>query len=272
MRWIDDIGVTIDKSKAAAKLEFNDNNLDYHARFIMDAVVGNIPTLEVISHGGFSMDTVSVDDLAPAMVTNFKEAVDSYTDLETTAFLTLGSRPLRLPRPTQRDSIFPDAYPQSPILVYKNVQHASFHMAICIMRVGCLTHLQALALYSKFGTGFQQIPAYQTMLLKAKDDIETIVSSVPFICGWTADGTNMFPDVPEATPQSCRTSSAISWISWILANLSTNPLVTEEQKNYLTHMTRYVADVRRVRLAGALLDATIHNTTRESLSRWHRKI
>lgn len=274
MRWRKDIGFTMHAPAHIAKVEINDNNLDYHARVMMDSVVANSPIMELISQFGLPNDAQSAERFIITAVTSNKEVIDRFTELETTAFVALRSRPLRLPRPTQQDSTFPDAYPQSPILVYRNMHHAVFHITVCMARVASLIHLRTVLLQIRFTTGFQELPAYQAMLYRAQDDIEAIVSSVPFICGWTADGTHVFPNALDPTPrhpQSDGTCFAPNFVAWALAGLATSNIATAEQKEYLVHMIRYIADIRRVRQAEALRGVAAEGTAKTSLSQWRRQ-
>lgn len=238
----------------------------------MDFVVAKNPILEVVNQQGFPQDLQSAQNLIEVAVSYIKTIVDRFTEMETIAFVCQGSKPLRVPCPTQRDPIFPDAYPQTPICIYKNMHHAVFHLCICLARVSCLTHLVSLISQINFTTGHEEMPGYQMMVTRAHDDLETIVSSIPYVCGWTADGTHIFPDASNSHSQARNTCFAPNFIIWALIGPATNHLATRDQKAYLIHMAQYVAQVRRIRQAEALLDVTVQATTRNSMSRWHHTV
>ncbi|KAK9423431.1 hypothetical protein SUNI508_04325 [Seiridium unicorne] len=257
LQWRSSISSATFTPNALAKVnDINESTMDHHIRSMMDSVVAKNPVIEVLKQHGLPEDVQSAKHLVVSVVTYVKSAVDRFTDMETTAFVTQGSKPLRLPRPVQRDSVFPDAYPQSPICVYKNMHHAVFHLWICLARVSCLTYVTALTSQIKFETGFQDMPAYQAIAQRARDDLETIVSSTPYICGWTAEGTHVFSDAPDGKnrhPQARQTCFATNFIAWALMGPATNPLATDEQKAYLMHMARWQLVIR-----GALDTVVLH--------------
>lgn len=275
LRWPKDLGPVTHIPSATAGVQISDSNLDYHIRSMRDYVTFHCPLKRVINQYGIPKDAQSAQNVMRAILNCTKVVVNHFTELETAVFVKLGSRPMRLPRPVQRDATFIDAYPKSPILIYTNMHHAAFHMAIYVTRVSCMTHLMALASQVGFETGIEKLPEYQALLHRAQDDLEAIVSSVPFICGWTADGTHIFPNALDATlrhPQSQGTCFATNFITWSLVGQARNPIATEEQRQYLIHMARYLADIRRVRQAEVLLDVTAQGTTKLSLSRWHQRV
>ncbi|KAI1841825.1 hypothetical protein JX265_009434 [Neoarthrinium moseri] len=276
LKWRNTVSyATFSPTYLSAVGQYSGGELDHLVRSRMDFIITGNPITETINRDGFPKEPIAAQGLVKIAVDYIKYVIDGFTDMETEGFVTQESRPLRLPCPIQRDSTYPGAYPNTPIYVYKTVHHASFHLAICLARVSCFTHLMALTSQLGCSARVEQMPAYKVLTRRVQDDIETIVSSVPFVCGWTADGVQAFSgssESSEATLPALETSFATSFVIWALIGPATCPLATDNQRTYLMHMLRYIANVRRVRQAEALLDVTAQTTTRLTLSRWHHTV
>lgn len=277
LRWSSNINfttITQDYSVPEANKE-SEGDLDGHIRKLMEKMVNDNPIMDMVTREGPPKDLQSAQNLLMAVFAAVKQVVDNHTDIENHVTADLDSRPQRLPRPVQRDQTYPDAYPDAPICVYKKASYASFHIGICLARVSCLSHLVAVTSMAPPVVDLDAMAEYQDLVQQVHEDIAMIVSSVPYACGWTADGLRRPFDGQAGSSdpgEPAATLFMMSFVPWAMIAVVASPLVTEEQKSYLLHMLRYIADVQRIRQAEALLDVTANATTMKSLAHWDRTI
>ncbi|KAH6645670.1 hypothetical protein BKA67DRAFT_664698 [Truncatella angustata] len=140
--------------------------------------------------------------------------------------------------------------PIFPTYSWESMQHASLGMGLCCLRLYACNVAANFTGRLMVVADFECTAEYRIMAKQAREVVDLIVGSIPFVFGWIGEISYHLASSPEHQPNDYMLPHLVIPLFGAL----TSPFSSEQQKAQIAATLRYVAEVKGVGLANAMLD------------------
>jgi hypothetical protein len=145
-------------------------------------------------------------------------------------------------------------FPECPVIMYDDVPAFKTEIVLSATRLS-QSHMVSRLTRRIYGEDkYTSSPEYKVAALRARKELQQIIGSVPFACGFDVDGHDLVSESEPRPPPEGLGCAVAGFVSHIFLALGSD-FATATERVYLLRMLRFVAEDRGISQAYAFLDA-----------------
>lgn len=194
---------------------------------------------------------VGREDVFPSFIKYLEASGNAYSSIQDPGILTRFYEPMiRFTAISLPGDYKEKVPPIFPTYIWESMDHATLCMGMYSLRLYYCNIAADFSARLSLVADFKHTVQYRVMVEQAREVVALVVGSIPFVFGWMRENVHCRADFTEHHPDDYMLPHLLTPLLGVL----TSPFSSEQQRGQVEATLRYIANVKGIGLANAMLD------------------